>query len=215
MTLRSATQKMADKSYPPRGSNRNSDCSLGLQSWLRIGVNAATPKPRKLLIERTPISAMSDIIRNVFISHIHEDDGGLADLKELVARHGLLCRDGSITTGKFNSATNDDYIKYQILAPRINWASVLVVYVSPQTKNSDYVNWEIEYAHKQGKRIVGVWERGARDCEVPEALNRYHDALVGWNGESIIDAITGKYDQSHQPDGSQHDYRQIKRFSCG
>ena len=58
---------------------------------------------------------MSGETRNVFISHIHEDDEGLPRLKDLVARHGMKCRDGSITTGKFNGASNEDYIKYRIL----------------------------------------------------------------------------------------------------
>ena len=157
---------------------------------------------------------MSEVIRNIFISHIHEDDAGLSALKDLAARHGMNCRDGSITTDKFNNAQNESYIKYQLLAPRINWASVLVVYISPATKGSDWVNWEIEYAHKQGKRIVGVWERGAKDCELPEALERYADAVVGWNGESIIDAITGKSNESRTPDGTLQPYRNINRYSC-
>ncbi len=102
---------------------------------------------------------MQQDLRNVFISHIHEDDDGLHTLKDLVAKRGMICRDGSITTGKFNSVSNEDYIKYLILAPRIKWASVLVVCISPETKDSDWVNWEIEYAQKEGKRIVGVWKR--------------------------------------------------------
>ena len=61
---------------------------------------------------------MPDDTRNVFISHIHEDDEGLSELKNLVARQGLTCRDASITKGKFNEAHNEDYIKYEILAPR-------------------------------------------------------------------------------------------------
>ena len=154
---------------------------------------------------------MTQDLRNGFISHIHDDDDGLRDLKDLIAKHGMTCRDGSITKGKFNSASNEDYIKYQILAPRINWASVLIVYISPETKDSDWVNWEIEYAHKQGKRIVGVWERGARDCELPEALDQYADAVVGWNGESIIDAINGTSNESYTQDGSEPGYRSIPR----
>ena len=126
----------------------------------------------------------------------------------------MACRDASITTDKFNAAHNEDYIKYDILAPRINWCSVLVVYISPETKNSDFVAWEIEYAHKQGKRIVGVWERGARDCALPEALDRYADAVVGWNGESIVAAINGDSNDWHQLDGSEADYRGIPRHSC-
>ena len=157
---------------------------------------------------------MPEDIRNVFISHIHKDDEGLKDLKGLVKKENMMCRDASITTDKFNAATNENYIKYQILASRINWASVLVVYISPDTKNSEWVNWEIEYAHKQGKRIVGVWERGARDCELPEALERYADAVAGWNGESIIDAIKGKSNTWYKQDGSGQGYRNIERYSC-
>ncbi len=157
---------------------------------------------------------MTQDIRNVFISHVHEDDEGLLRLKDLVARHGMICRDGSITTGKFNRASNEEYIKYGILKPRIEWASVLVVYISPETKDSDWVNWEIECAHREGKRIVGVWEWGAKGCEIPEALKQYHDAIVGWNGESIIDAIKGTSHKSYTQDGLELGYRSIPRHSC-
>ena len=157
---------------------------------------------------------MTPGIRNVFISHIHEDDEGIARIKNIAERQKMTVRNGSVTSERPNSATSERYIKYQILAPRINWASVLVVYVSPDTKHSWWVDWEIEYAHRQGKRIVGVWEWGARDCELPEALDRYADAVVGWNGESIVDAINGDSNEWRGPDGSEHDYRGIKRYSC-
>ena len=152
--------------------------------------------------------------RNIFISHKHEDDDGLKDLKRLVGRHGMKWRDYSITADNPNNAHNENYIKSQILAPRIRQAGCLVVYVSEKTKHSDWVEWEIEYAHKQGKRIVGVWERGARDCDLPEALERYGNAIVGWNGESIIDAINGKSNTWYNQDGSKQGYRNIERYSC-
>ena len=157
---------------------------------------------------------MSDETRNAFISHIHEDDKGIDKLKAIVGAQGITVRNSSVTSDTPNSASSDDYIKYQILAPRIKWASVLVVYISPETKNSKWVNWEIQYAHKLGKRIVGIWEYGARTCEVPEALTRYGDAVVGWNGESIADAINGKSNAWHKQDGSDWDYRTIERFAC-
>lgn len=152
--------------------------------------------------------------RNVFISHIHEDDEGLRRVKDLVGKHGLTLRDSSITSDKPNAANSPDYIKREILGPQIRWASVLLVYVSPDTRKSDWVNWEIEYAHKQGKRIVGVWEWGTKDCDLPEALDMYGDAMVGWNGENIIDAINGESDQWYDSDGSPKDYRSIARHSC-
>ncbi|WP_260440191.1 TIR domain-containing protein [Pseudomonas aeruginosa] len=95
----------------------------------------------------------------------------------------------------------------------MNWAGVFICYVSPQTKNSDWVNWEIEYAAKQGKRIVGVWEHGEKECDLPEALKEYADALVGWNGDAIIDAINGK-DSWEKPDGGACDPVPLKRHPC-
>ena len=115
-------------------------------------------------------------LRNVFISHVHKDDHGLQKLKDLLSPKGMDVRDSSIHTGKFNNATDEHYIKTQILAPAINWAGVFICYVSPQTKNSEWVNWEIEYAAKQGKRIIGVWEHGQKECDVPEALKEYADS---------------------------------------
>ena len=157
---------------------------------------------------------MPDRIRNGFISHIHEDDAGIAKLKSLLENQGMTLRDSSITSDKPNDAHNEDYIKYGILAPQIQWAGTLIVYVSPDTRKSRWVDWEIEYAHKQGKRIVGVWEWGAKGCGLPEALDKYGDAVVGWNGESIADAIVGKSNQWYRQDGSRWARRDVKRYSC-
>jgi hypothetical protein len=151
--------------------------------------------------------------KNVFISHVHEDDAGLGKLKELLATKGMNIRDSSIHTGKFNNANDPDYIKTQLLAPAINWAGVFLCYVSPLTKNSEWVNWEIEYAAKQGKRIVGVWEHGKLECELPSALSEYADAVVGWNGNAIIDAINGK-DGWEKPDGNLFAQIPLKRHPC-
>ena len=157
---------------------------------------------------------MADEIKNIFISHIHEDDDGLTKLKELANKHGLAVRDASINSANPNNAKSPEYIKNDILAPGINWAGTLVVYITPDTKDSEYVNWEIEYAHKANKRIVGVWAAGEKDCDIPKALGEYGHALVGWNGENIVDAISGKSDKWYKCTGEPQDYRPIKRFSC-
>jgi len=151
--------------------------------------------------------------KNVFISHVHADDGGLQKLKDLLKPQGMEMRDSSIHTGKFNDASDPHYIKTQILAPAINWAGVFICYVSPSTKDSDWVNWEIEYAAKQGKRIVGVWAHGEKECEHPRALEEHADAMVGWSGSAIVDAIQGK-DQWERPDGGARKMVPLKRHPC-
>lgn len=162
----------------------------------------------------TGVSMAGNMQKNVFISHVHEDDEGLGKLKELLGKHGMEIRDGSINSDKPNDAKSPDYIKQEILAPRINWAGVFLVYISPQTKESEWVDWEIEYAQKQGKRIIGVWEYGESECEVPDALEKFADAVVGWQGERIIDAINGKINGWEKADGTPRQAPALPRYSC-
>ena len=157
---------------------------------------------------------MPEQVKNVFISHIHEDDEGLERLKELLTKDGFQIRDASITSEKPNEAVNPDYIKNDILAPHIRWASTLIVYITPETMNSEWVNWEIEYAQKIGKRIVGVWAYGANESNLPKALDDYADAVVGWNSERIIDAILGRTREWITSGGAARSARPIARHSC-
>lgn len=153
--------------------------------------------------------------KNVFISHIHEDDSKLDKLKKLLSDNGMVVSDYSITSDKPNNAKDPDYIKTSILGPRIDQCSTMIVYISPDTKASDWVNWEIEAAHKKDKTIVGVWEYGNKGCEVPEALEKYGDAIVGWNCDPIVDAVNGDYFGFNNPDGSLSSKVPIIRHPCG
>jgi hypothetical protein len=157
---------------------------------------------------------MANEMKNVFISHVHEDDAGLDKVKELLGKNGLDIRDSSINSSKPNEAKSPEYIKNEILAPNISWASTLLVYVTPATRASEWVNWEIEYAQKCEKRIVGIWAHGANECDLPDALDEFADAVVGWNSERIIDAILGKSNDWNRPDGSPRADRPIKRYGC-
>ena len=157
---------------------------------------------------------MAEETKNIFISHIHKDDEGLSKLKSLLKDNGMTPRDYSINADNPNNAHSEEYIKSQILAPRIRQSSTLVVYISPKTKDSPWVDWEIEYVEKQDKRIVGVWAHGESGCEVPQGLNDYADAVVGWTGNRIIDAINGKIDGWENPDGTKSAPRDINRYSC-
>lgn len=157
---------------------------------------------------------MADKICNVFISHIHENDRRLSPLKDLLKNNGCSARDSSVNSSNPNEAKSPDYIKREILVPRIDWAGTVVVLVTPDTKDSEWVNWEIEYAHKQGKRIVGIWDLGNKDCEVPEALDRYGHAVVPWRAEQIIDAIFGRIDEWRDAEGNSRPERPIARYSC-
>ena len=155
---------------------------------------------------------MTDI-HNVFVAHRHEDDSLVSDLKALLRGRGVEIRDASITSDRPNQASNADYIKQEILAPGIRWAGKVIVLITPETKNHPWVDWEIEYANKQDKPIIGVWAGSSLDCEVPEPLEKYADAIVGWNMEKIVRALNGEQ-LFENPEGSTRDPQPIVRQPC-
>lgn len=150
---------------------------------------------------------------NVFISHRHEDDGLVAQFKQLLDGKGVQIRDASITSDNPNEASNPEYIKTQILAPGIQWAGKIVVLITPDTKNHDWVDWEIEYANKLDKQIVGVWAPGSAGCEVPEPLEKYADAIVGWDTSRILDALDGSR-TFEDSSGASRSPQPVNRIGC-
>lgn len=129
--------------------------------------------------------------KNIFVSHYHTDASRVEDLKRLLGEHGMKMRDSSVREDKNpNNAHNEDYIK-NLIRPHIDWAGTEVVLVGKETSKSDYVNWEIEYAAREGKRIVGVYLPGESDSDLPEALSKHGHSLQKWSAESIIAAING------------------------
>ena len=50
-------------------------------------------------------------------------------------------------------------------------------------------------ARQLEKRIIGVWDHGEKDCELPKALDEYANAVVPWRAEQIIDAIFGSIEE--------------------
>ncbi len=63
--------------------------------------------------------------QNMFVSQIHENDGGLKKVKDLARQHGLTVRDGSINNMRPNSPKNADYILKSFIGPRIKMCSTM------------------------------------------------------------------------------------------
>jgi hypothetical protein len=158
---------------------------------------------------------MADKMRNVFVSHVHADDDRIGEMKTLLGNKGFTMRDYSITNDKPNQAKSEDYIKSQILAPQIKACSTMVVIITSETAASPWVQWEIEYAQKNGIPIVGVYAHGENGCEPPEGIKDYAKTTVGWNSEKIIQAIESETPlPSEKPDGSPAPLRPISKANC-
>jgi hypothetical protein len=158
---------------------------------------------------------MADKIRNVFVSHVHADDDRIGEMKDLLQSKGFTMRDYSITNDKPNQAKSEEYIKSGILGPKIKACSSMVVIITPKTAASPWVKWEIEYAHQNNIPIIGVFAHGDKGCEMPEGLQDYAKDVVGWNGDSIINAIESDAPGTFQtPDCAPMPPIQPTRYRC-
>lgn len=158
-----------------------------------------------------------DKTKNIFVSHQHNDADKIEAFKSLIGRHGINMRDSSIYENKLkNNAHNEQYIKYELIRPQMNWAGTVVVLIGRDTAKSDYVNWEIKTAGQLGKRIVGVYLQGAKEEDIPAELNEYGHALVGWNGDKVVRAINGEDMKWENPDGTSRDEQSMDmaHYTC-
>ncbi len=160
---------------------------------------------------------MSDKIKNIFVSHQHNDADKIESFKNLIGNHGIDMRDSSIYENKLkNNAKNEQYIKQELIKPQMKWAGTVVVLIGKDTAKSDYVNWEIKTAAEMGKRIVGVYLQGAKKEDIPIELIENGNNLVGWNGEKIVKAINGEDLEWENPDGSprSNNPMDLPKYQC-
>lgn len=159
--------------------------------------------------------------RHVFISHHHADDARVSGLTGLLHRNGYEIRNSSIRAKPANQRRLDegrisDRTIKRLLRMKMSWASTVVVVIGKETHKRPWVNWEINKANELGKRIVGVYERGGTENDVPAALEKYGDARVAWNSANIIDALEGRCDPFEMPDGRERPaLNYMPRSSCG
>lgn len=144
--------------------------------------------------------------RNVFISHHHADDDHVTRLTGLLGRQGYQIRNSSIRAKPENQERIDkkqvpEAVLKRLLRMKMSWASTVIVLIGKETHQRPWVDWEIRKANELGKRIVGVFARGGTEADIPPAFERYGDALVNWNSDSVIDAIEGTGDAVFEKSG--------------
>lgn len=151
--------------------------------------------------------AYSGSRRHLFISHHHKDDSLVDKFLSLLGSKGWDVRNSSIRAKPANRARLDqglvkETVIRRLLRMKISWATTAVVLVGSQTHSRPWVDWEIRQAHLQGKRIVGVYEQGGKNYDVPKNLENYASAIVGWSSGSIQAAVDNNQNIFENADGS-------------
>ena len=149
------------------------------------------------------------------VTRMDSDIGRLfGKLKDLMQTKGYELRNSSIDLTKPNNASDPNYVR-QLLKSRIEWAGTTLVLIGPETHKREWVDWEIETSNKCGNRIVGIFIHGATDSNIPDALEKFGDSLVGWNSSRIADAIDGAADTWETASGEIREPRHTQpRIDC-
>jgi hypothetical protein len=86
-------------------------------------------------------------------------------------------------------STNKDYIQ-QCIRDEIHGTSTTVVLVGENTKDSDWVDYEIERSLKDGNGLVAIKvDDSISDEDVPDKLKENGAEIIDWNPDEFGDAI--------------------------
>jgi hypothetical protein len=143
---------------------------------------------------------------NVFISHYGKDDDKVQRLKERFGEKGYSIRNYSVDSTKHTKDRRpSDAVIKRFLRKQISWSGALICLIGEKTHSRKWVNDEIEMAHKQGKKIVGIYTHGNNDdAELPSAFKKYGGATIGWNSiDKLVDILNGKELPVENPSGSK------------
>lgn len=86
-------------------------------------------------------------------------------------------------------STNDQYIR-QCIRDEIHGTSTTVVLVGENTKDSDWVDYEIERSLKDGNGLVAIKvDDSISDEDVPDKLKENGAEIINWDPDEFGDAI--------------------------
>ena len=142
---------------------------------------------------------------NVFISHHGKDDAHVQRLKKRLIDKGYQIRNSSIDSTKYRNKRPSDKVIARYLRKGISWAGTFICLIGEKTHTRPWVNYEIRKAYLQGKEIVGIYKHGCNNSvEMPEALKRYGESVIGWNSlKKLGDIMSGNVTTKENPDSSE------------
>ncbi len=130
-------------------------------------------------LEEKAKASLKEGKRNVFISFAAEDLAEVNLLRGQAKNENNDIEFNDYSVQEPYDSSRAEYIK-QRLTERINMASTTVVYVSPHTANSRWVEWEVEKSIELGKRVVAVHKGGTPPAQLPRWVNKHKLPVVRW-----------------------------------
>ena len=126
--------------------------------------------------------------RNVFISFASED---LQDVNLLRGQAKSGSSDLEFIDYSLKEAIDSKRAEYlkQKIRERIKQSSVTVCYLSSDTSQSRWVDWEIRESLRLGKGVIAMYKGDSPPRTLPSAIKEHGIKPVPWNQKAITKAI--------------------------
>lgn len=86
------------------------------------------------------------------------------------------------------NSSNELYIRSRI-RDMMNGTSVTAVLIGQNTKESDWVKWEIEESMARGNGIIGIRLKGQENAEIPDVLTENGYRVINWDPSIFSDEV--------------------------
>ena len=153
--------------------------------------NSLTTYQRSLLEKRAKEiieEVNGEKTRNVFISFASEDLNEVNLIRAQAKNENSNIEFNDFSLRKPFDSKDAAYIKRGI-RERIRQSSVTVVYVSDETADSEWVDWEIRESLKMGKGVLAMHKGDTAPKHLPKAITENNINVLPWNQQLINDAI--------------------------
>ena len=77
----------------------------------------------------------------------------------------------------------------QNVAKKLEQTSAVIVAIGEKTHESKAIEWEIEEAHRQGKKVIGVRMHSDKNHKVPAAIKKHGDKVIPWDTKQIAEEL--------------------------
>lgn len=118
--------------------------------------------------------------RNVFISFAYEDLDAVNLLRGQAKNENSELEFNDFSVREAFESERAPYIQ-QKLRERINQCSTTVVYLSPDTVESKWVQWEVEKSIELGKRVIGTYSGDRPPSQLPNCIAENQIKIVAWS----------------------------------
>jgi hypothetical protein len=118
--------------------------------------------------------------RNVFISFAYEDLNEVNLLRGQAKNENSPLEFNDWSVSEPYDSERASYIKQRI-SERIAQSSVTVVYLSPHSATSKWVEWEISQSLAVGKKVVGVYSGQVKPAFAFPAISQNGITCVPWS----------------------------------